>query len=450
MTMTSISRFTISSIAVIAAACSIGQTAAPASEAKSATVVSTSSRLLPPATEGAARSGTYRNLFVEIGKPEAEVTAKLDRAYQQLFHGNTEDQTVRFDAGQNANGPLAYILDINHGDIRSEGMSYGMMIAVQRDEKQDFDALWNWAMTYAHHADEKHPAHGYFSWQMRPDGTAIDEMPAADGEEYFAMALLFAEHRWGSGEGIYAYKQQALELLSDMKNRADITGMVNGKRETKGVALFNPEHKMVRFTPDSGNFTTNGDHTDPSYHLPAFYELWALWGPEADRPFWADAAKVSRDYFVKATHPKTGLAPDYGNFDGSPKSASWDANTKDFRYDAWRTAMNWSFDAAWWAKDPRQIELSDKLLRFFAGIGKAYPNTFAIDGTPTSQSSSSGLVAMNAVAALAATDPVAGDFVEALWNQPIPTGKYRYYDGMLHLLAWLHVSGEFRVHGSVQ
>jgi oligosaccharide reducing-end xylanase len=39
---------------------------------------------------------------------------------------------------------------------------------------------------------------------MRPDGTAIDEMPAADGEEYFAMALLFAERRWGAGEGMYA------------------------------------------------------------------------------------------------------------------------------------------------------------------------------------------------------------------------------------------------------
>jgi oligosaccharide reducing-end xylanase len=284
---------------------------------------------------------------------------------------------------------------------------------------------------------------------MRPDGTAIDEMPAADGEAYFAMALLFAEHRWGAGEGSHAYGKHAAVLLDDMKNRAAIEGTVNGDRKTRGVALWNPEHKMVRFTPDSGNFQTNGDHSDPSYHLPAFYELWALWGPEADRPFWADAARVSRDYFVEATHPKTALAPDYANFDGSPKAASWDPNTVDFRYDAWRTAMNWSFDAAWWAKDRRENELSDKLLRFFAEIGTAYPNTYELDGTPTSQSSSSGLVAMNAVAALAASDPVAAQYVEALWQQPIPTGKYRYYDGMLHLLALLHVSGEFRVYGAV-
>lgn len=436
-------------LALALVGCKIGQTATTAVEAP-AQVTETGPRLEPPAETGAAVSGQYRNLFAELGKSREEVEQKLESSYEQLFHGNTSDETVVFDAGQNENGALAYLMDINNGDIRSEGMSYGMMIAVQRDRKKDFDALWNWAITYMYHADEKHPAHGYFSWQMRPDGTAIDEMPAADGEEYFATALLFAERRWGGGEGIYAYEKHALQLLDDMKNRPDITGTVNKNRTTRGVALWNPEHKMVRFTPDSGNFEKNGDHTDPSYHLPAFYELWALWGPEADRQFWSDAAQVSRDYFVKVTHPKTALAPDYANFDGSPKAASWDANTVNFRYDAWRTAMNWAMDSAWWAKDARQHELSDNLLRFFASIGEAYPNTYELDGTPTSQSSSSGLVAMNAAAALAATDPVAARYVEALWKQPAPTGKYRYYDGMLHLLALLHVSGQFKVYGSIQ
>jgi len=54
--------------------------------------------------------------------------------------------------------------------------------------------------------------------------------------------------------------------------------------------------------------------------------------------------------------------------------------------------------------------------------------------------------AMNAVAALAATDPTAGEFVDALWDTQIPSGKWRYYDGMLYTLALLHVSGNFRVY----
>ena len=64
---------------------------------------------------------------------------------------------------------------------------------------------------------------------------------------------------------------------------------------------------MVRFSPDERN-----TFTDPSYHLPAFYELWARWGPERDRAFWAKAASVSRDFFVKSADPKTGLVPNLG------------------------------------------------------------------------------------------------------------------------------------------
>ena len=48
-----------------------------------------------------------------------------------------------FPAGTNANGPLAYVCDVNSGDVPSEGMSYGMMIAVQLGKKAEFDTLWN-------------------------------------------------------------------------------------------------------------------------------------------------------------------------------------------------------------------------------------------------------------------------------------------------------------------
>jgi oligosaccharide reducing-end xylanase len=404
------------------------------------------SALQRPPSQGAFTTGKYRNVFAELGYPEAEVQAKLQQAYAQLFHGNPDNQAVMLEAASNQHGRLAYIKDIGNGDVRSEGMSYGMMIAVQMNQKADFDALWNWATTFMYHGDPGHPAYGYFAWQMKDDGSRIDDMPAPDGEEYFITALLFAAHRWGAGQGKYNYAEQASTLLDRVKNRAPIKGLVTGGRETTGVALFNAETKMVRFTPDSGNFEKNTDHTDPSYHLPAFYELWALWGPEADRAFWSEAAVTSREFFVKSTHPRTGLSPDYAHFDGTPKAASWDANTVQFRFDAFRTGMNWAMDCAWFAKDLRQIELSDRLLDFFAGIGKAYPNTYQIDGTPTSTSSSSGLIATNAAVTMCATTPKASQFVEALWRQPVPTGKWRYYDGMLYTFALLHLSGNFRIY----
>lgn len=420
----------------------------PASAGSAATTAPSSVAAAPAApASGAVAAGQYRNRFVELGRPAAEVAAKIDAAYQQLFHGDPASEAVMFAAGKNERGPLAYVKDLGHDDVRSEGMSYGMIIAVELDRRQDFDALWNWAKTYMHRGDPAHPAHRYYSWQLRPDGTPMDEMPAPDAEEYFVTALFFASHRWGDGDGIYQYGREARELLDAMKNRAAVTGTVNRTRQTTGLSLFNPEHRMVRFTPDSGNFAKNGDHTDPSYHLPAFYELWALWGPEPDRAFWADAARASRDFFVKAAHPKTGLCPDYANFDGTPKAASWDAHTADFRWDAWRTAMNWAVDAVWWAKDPREVELSDRLLAFFDALGPTYPGTFTLDGQPTGKDPSVGLVAMNAVAALVATHPSAPRFIERLYEAKPPTGQWRYYDGLLYLMAMLHVSGDFRVYG---
>ena len=363
-------------------------------------------------------------------RPE-QATAKIDAAFQQLFHGDPNTQTVYYPVGTNANGPLAYLTDVANNDVRSEGMSYGMMIAVQMNKKAEFDALWNWAKTFMYRDKEGHPGRGYFSWSLNTNGTPRDEMPAPDGEEYFVMSLYFAANRWGNGAGIYNYRAEADRILTDMVHRAVVTGPTARRPRTAGP-MFNVEQAMIRFTPDT-NFT------DPSYHLPAFYELWALWGPPEDRAFFAKAAATSRDFFQKVTNPTTGLAPDYANYDGSPRNY--------FQADSWRVAMNWSVDWSWWAKDPREQTLSDRIQAFFESKGlDSYGNRFTLDGTQRDNSHSPGLVATNAVAGLAATDKDrAKKFIEALWNTPIPSGRYRYYDGMLYLMGMLHCSGQFRI-----
>jgi oligosaccharide reducing-end xylanase len=383
---------------------------------------------------GAFSTGAYRNLFVEAGHSQEEVSAKINAAFRQLFHGDPNTQAVFYPAGRNASGDLATLRDIASNDVRSEGMSYGMMIAVQMDRKTEFDSLWNWARTYMYHDSASHPGCGYFSWSMKTDGTPNDEMPAPDGEEYCAMSLFFAAHRWGNGNGIYNYEAAANRLLTDMVHRPVITGpTIRGTRT--GREMFPAEQNMVRFTPDT-------DFTDPSYHLPAFYELWSLWGPSVDRAFWLKAATASRDFFAKVTNPATGLAPDYANFDGSPRPG----RGANFQYDAWRTAMNWSVDWSWWARDARERQLSDRLQAFFESKGlSTYGNLYTLDGKDLGKDHSTGLVAMNAVASLAATAPRARQFVEALWALPVPSGQYRYYDGMLYLMGLLHCSGQFRI-----
>jgi len=382
-------------------------------------------------SQGAYETGVYRNLFKEIGKTDAEIQAKLEKEFQSLYHGD-DNHKIYYEVGSD----MAYILDVNNDDIRSEGMSYGMMQCVQMDKKEEFDKLWKWAKTYMQHTspDLKY----FFAWQLRKDGSIIDRTPASDGDEYFAMALLFASKRWGNGTGIFNYEAEAHYILDAMLHQSD---------DGQGYNLINKNANQVVFCPTAGNY----DFTDPSYHLPGFYELFALWGPERDRETWKKVAETSREFFKKTVHPTTGLNPDYANFDGSPKYVSWGQEHVDFRYDAWRTVCNSAFDYAWFAKDPWAKTYADRLQDFFVKQGRTtYGGCYTLDGRQLNNDHSPGLVAMNAVASLAATKEQAYDFVEDLWKLSAPSGKYRYYDGCLLMFGLLHCSGNFRIWGAPQ
>ncbi len=390
------------------------------------------------AAVGAFATGVYRNLFVEHGKPDADVAARIDAAWASLFASADDERRVYYPAGSNANGPLAYVEDIGNGDVRTEGMSYGMMIAVQLDQHAAFDALWNWAKTYMQHAEG--PWQGYFAWHNRPDGRVIDANPASDGEQWFATALYFAAGRWGDGSGVYRYRAEADAILNTMLHKRDLAPASGDV-----TAMFDRAAQQVVFVP-SGDGAT---YTDPSYHLPAFYELWSRWArgyagqQTADRAFWRAAAHTSRAFFRRAADPGTGLTPDYANFDGTPHDVDGHGA---FRFDAFRTVANVALDYAWFAADPAEVALCDRLQAFFAAR-PGYANQYTLDGRPLSTDRSPGLIAMNAVAGLAAAGTArAGAFVDALWALDVPTGHWRYYDGLLYLLALLYAGGRFRIY----
>jgi oligosaccharide reducing-end xylanase len=446
--------------------------------------------------DGAYKTGHYRDLFAERGHSAAESGAKIDAAFQQMFHGDKQTQTVYFEAGSNVNGPLGYVTDWANNDARSEGMSYGMMIAVQLNKKHEFDAIWNWAHTYMLITDPKNPSVGYFAWSMNTDGTPRSAGAAPDGEEYFVMSLYFAAHRWGNGKGIYNYQAEADKILRGMRHHAVLSGTgpfrihpedapfvppnhpwpspnetAREKAAAKAAAeaaakgepapkppvfprprgpwtetigpMVNEEYTMILFVPNVEHQTT-----DPSYHLPAFYELWARWGPEEDRAFWAKAAEVSRGFFVKVTGPETALTPDRANFDATP-AMGWDGKPVQFSYDSWRSVSNWSVDFSWWKKNADAPVLSDRYQKFLVGQGiHTFVDRYSLDGKPMSERHSPGMVATGAVGGLAAPKGAnANAFVDELWNTPVPSGEQRYYDGMLYLMSMMHCSGNFRIWG---
>jgi len=134
---------------------------------------------------------------------------------------------------------FGYMLDTGNLDVRTEGMSYGMMMAVQMDQKDIFDCLWNWTMKYMYMTDGEHA--GYFAWSCQPDGTKNAYGSAPDGEEYFALALFFASHRWGDGAEPFNYKTQAKDILRTCIHKGE---------DGNGYPMWNRDNKLIKFIPD--------------------------------------------------------------------------------------------------------------------------------------------------------------------------------------------------------
>src|ERR1700759_4259387 len=199
-------------------------------------------------------SGGYSNLFKQAGYGQADIDAKVKKAYHEIFEGPNR---VYFEVGDS----MAYLSDLKNHDARTEGLSYGMMIAVQLNKKDVFDRIWRWSKKYLQHQDG--PREGYFAWSINPQTMKRNsEGSASDGELYFVTDLLFASNRWGNNTGINYYAE-ARRIL-DLMWKKDGTGGIH--------PIINMEAKQISFVPEGKGY----EWTDPSYHLPAFYEAWAL------------------------------------------------------------------------------------------------------------------------------------------------------------------------------
>lgn len=390
-----------------------------------------------PYTKGAFATRRYRNLFAELGYKQKDIDKKLKSVFESVFYGPDK---VYFEVGNS----MAYISDIKNHDVRTEGMSYGLMIAVQFDRKDIFDRLWRWNKKYMQHQEGL--LKGYFAWSCQTDGTRNAQGPASDGELYYVTSLIFASNRWGNSTGIN-YLAEAQNILNCSMQKIGMERV---------APLINLEHQLITFTPDP----FGGRFTDPSYHIPAFYEVWARWAEDGRSEFWRVCARKSREYLHKSIHPVTGLNPDYNNYDGTllgSKRVIGDA----FRFDSWRVPMNIALDYSWACADRKwQQEYGNKIQNFFYSQGiDSFVDQYNVDGTTVTEllgaggykklRHSLGLVATTAAVSLVCTHDKSREFVDRLWNAkhvPYDDGYFdAYYDGLLRLFAFMHLSGNYRI-----
>lgn len=330
----------------------------------------------------------YPNLFVTLsGHTQQESDQKVANAWSSLFNPSSQG-TIYF------NGPgsdESYVEDIWSGDVRSEGMSYGMMIAVQLDHQTEFDRLWTWVRNHMAQGCSGNVCTGEIAWHCTTSGSKLSNGGAPDGEEYMATALIFAHNRWGDS-GKFDYANEARWVLDIIRTK-----------------YFHTDPHLVKFVSNSNN-------TDPSYILPAFYQVWACFDPD-NSDFWNEAIKDGREYFHVGVDGN-GVCPYQSAWDGSRPQA---ANS-----DSVRCVMNLMMDHNFFAADPWQTEVYAPMFANHernAGPPSLYCNATLGFGLPPDEGKA---------------------FVDRLWSANVPSRDY--WNGVLYMLSLLHVSGNFKLY----
>lgn len=123
--------------------------------------------------------------------------------------------------------------------------------------------------------------------------------------------------------------------------------------------------------------------------------------------------------------------------------------------------MNIALDYSWSCDDGEwQRGYADRIQDFLYSKGiDDFVDQYNVDGSDVEEvlkagehkklRHSLGLVATSAAVSLAATDMKSREFVDRLWNarhEPYDDGYFdAYYDGLLRLFAFMHLSGNYRI-----
>ena len=198
----------------------------------------------------------------------------------------------------------------------SEGIGYGMLLAVAMADQTLFDGLWKY---YQDHLDKN----GLMNWTTGIcDAPGNDNTNAAtDGDLDTAMALVQAAARWPSG----GYLPKAQALASKIAQFE--SDMCSGRRVLKPGDAF------------GGCTDPNDQRINPSYFSPGYYKVFAHYFAD-QATTWTELVDGSYQLYAIYQARLDDLVPDWSGPDGSD-------NGSGYSYDACRTPWRVAVDYAW-------------------------------------------------------------------------------------------------------
>ncbi len=309
----------------------------------------------------------------------------------------------------------------------SEGIAYGMIIAVMLDEQALFDSFWSYARCFLNKS-------GLMDWYIAPDGgRALGVGAASDADEDMAWALVMADRQWGGKgsleEGYLSFAQRLIDCIYRTEvDHAEWPDMFLPGDDWRGKNVFNPSY----FAPNQ-------------YRL--FGELTGNvqgWQRVIDRGY----AIIEASLNDESGNRHNGLVPAWCDASGTPVEA-FPGAMRNYQYDSARMPFRMAQD---WAcsRDPRARAYLQRISDFFAGIGAAnLTDGYTLDGRPAPDPGSpnpnpGSAVFVGCAAVGAMHDPRYQELIDAAYSR-VRTGQLltrsRYYNHCWTVLSLLMLTG---------
>lgn len=310
----------------------------------------------------------YKSQYCNL--PTSYDNDKVREAYQQW-----KDATVTADGA----GGFLRVKKPDSGSVIgstvSEGIGYGMILAVYMNDQTVFDGLWKYEQS---HLD----SNGLMNWEIGPDNkiTSGGNGGATDGDEDIAWALVMADRQWG-GKGTLddTYLNHAKKLI-DLIWKYEV--------DTARGYMLKP-----------GDQWGNVDVTNPSYFAPAYYRVFGQVTGKTDD--WDKVITGNYDILEKSLNAASGnatngLVPAWCTSAGVPTVAYSGAPTH-FQNDSTRTPFRVGQDYCYFG-EPRAKSYLDKITSFYVGVGVSkIVDGYNLDGTPRPEKATNGLQAASFV-----------------------------------------------------
>jgi endo-1,4-beta-D-glucanase Y len=317
----------------------------------------------------------------------------------------------------------------------SEGIGYGMLLAVYMNDQVLFDSLWKYEQKFTDPV-------GLMNWYIKADGSGTGmngNGAASDADEDMAFALVMADKQWG-GKGTLS------------KNYIDIA-------KDQITAVWNHEIFQSTWLMPGDGWRTGNSALNPSYFAPAYYKIFAQIDT-AHTDGWNAVLKSSYDVInaslnASNKNQSNGLVPAWCDSNGAPNSGAFgvgQTSPTNYQYDSCRTPFRIALDWCW-NGDTRAHDYLAKTSAFFSGIGAAgIVDGYNLDGTPNGQYADHrsaafiGTAAVGAMSAATYQSFVDQSYAAVATGQLLAGGTY--YEDSWSVLSLLMMTGNFLNYGA--